>query len=86
MTTAHGPSSPEQALPAPETPVRAQPRGQFCGRCDKPLADGEADLLDTPGSMSGARPDTWLHPIGHPDCLPYPAIGLRRGQTPRSAA
>lgn len=60
-------------LPAPEPSVLNQPAGQFCARCDKPLT-GDADRLDSSGSMSGASPDTWLHPVGHQDCRPYPPI------------
>lgn len=82
MTIAHGPSSAERVLltPTPERPGHALPSGHFCGRCDGPLVDGEAELLDASESMSGARLDTWFHPVGHSDCRPYPAAGLRGGR------
>lgn len=79
MTDSEAPSP--RDLPAPEPSGLNRPPGQFCARCDKPLT-GNADRLDNSGSMSGASPDTWLHPVGHPDCRPYPAIGVR----PRAAS
>lgn len=79
MTTPKAPTP--QGGPAPESSTLNHPTGQFCARCDKPLT-GNADRLDNSGSMSGASPDAWLHPVGHQDCRPYPAIGVR----PRAAS
>lgn len=74
--TAPEASAPPRDLPTPERSGLNRPPDQFCARCDKPLT-GNADRLANSGSMSGAHPDTWLHPVGHPDCRPYPAVGAR---------
>ncbi|MGC5534184.1 hypothetical protein [Streptomyces sp. SR-10] len=45
----------------------------ICARCDMPLDEADAVRVDRSDSMSGARPDDWLHPVGDPVCRPYPA-------------
>lgn len=45
----------------------------ICARCDQPVPEGAAVRVDRSDSMSGARPDDWLHPAGDPGCRPYSA-------------
>ena len=53
----------------------------ICARCDQPLDQKTAVRVDRSDSMSGARPDDWMHPVGDPVCRPYPAtrVPLRGG-------
>ena len=45
----------------------------ICARCDQPVPEGSAVRVDRSSSMSGAHLDDWLHPVGDPECRPYPA-------------
>ncbi len=45
----------------------------ICARCDQQLDEQTAVRVDRSDSMSGARPDDWMHPVGDPVCRPYPA-------------
>lgn len=45
----------------------------ICARCGTPVPEESAVRVDRSDSMSGARPDDWLHPVGDVECRPYPA-------------
>lgn len=68
---------------APSTPEVMEEDPVICADCDKTIT-GPAERLLLGDSMSGARPDTWVHPVASVDCEPkgHAKLSLRRALAP----